>query len=130
MTTLILPLFTFLLLAGNLKWITHLEKSDCECSQDRRRTFIKYYYMLAIGSVLAEAWASFNPAHAETIDRFISTPMLGVALAYVGVALSYVVDLRKKECECFEGDEARMLFWGTLGLAIYTLAMIFIRARQ
>jgi hypothetical protein len=91
---------------------------------------MKYYYMLAIGSVLVEAWASFNQQHAETVRRFVTTPMMGVSLMYVGVALSYVVDLRKKECECFEGDESRMLFWGTLGLAIYTLVMIFKRSRR
>lgn len=130
MTTLAIPLVTILLLAGNLRWIQHLEKDECDCSRDPRRTVIKYFYMLAIAVALAEAWVSFNPGRqSDFVERFVTGPFLVMSLAYVGVALSYVVDLRKKECACFEGQQARMLFWVTLAQAFFTMGTLYLHVR-
>ena len=95
-----------------LSWINKLEKK-CECSTNWRRDYIKYF---AIVSTLLMVLTTFMRPH--------PTPMLGILAAVwavagfvnIGSILTYVPDLKKKQCDCaIEGDwRDDFIFWWIL----------------
>ena len=97
----------------SLKWITDLQKSQCICSRDWRQRFIKYFYMFAILVALATIGAHFSPA-LKRFDRHLHLPLVVISTVYVAVALSYVLDLQKKHCDCAKSEHEKFIYWTTL----------------
>jgi hypothetical protein len=101
-----------------LSWINKLEKK-CDCSVDWRRDFIKYHSILLVVLGLAGA-AGLQPKNA------ILLVVLGLAgLVNLASILSYVPDLKKKQCDCAIENDWRdnFIFWWTLiGLILMILA--------
>ena len=103
-----------------LSWINKLEKK-CECSKDWRRDYIKYFSILSVLFVIFNLIAHPKP-----------TPMLGmIAMAWaaagfvnVGSILTYVPDLKRKQCDCaIEGDlRDDFIFWWVLIAFMFAFA--------
>jgi hypothetical protein len=126
MASLVVPLVAILLTLGNLAWIRRLEAIGCECSNDKRRDVMKYFYYFALLAHAADAWSTFNHRHRETVQG----PLLVASLAYIGVALSYTVDVQRSECACFEGREARVFMWMTILQMFVILGTVYLRIRR
>jgi hypothetical protein len=112
-----------------LSWINKLEKK-CECSADWRRDFIKYYSIVLIVYGLAGA-ARIQP---KNFPLLIAIGLAG--LVNIASFLSYIPDLKKKQCDCAIENDWRdnFIFWWTLiGLILMILgsgAAAFILTRK
>lgn len=90
--------------ASVVYWINTLQKKQCECSQDWRRDFIKYY---AIAALVVQGLLLLNQGIPKP-----ALMLLGLAsLTFIGVTISYVMSQRKKQCGCSSGTEESLLFW-------------------
>jgi hypothetical protein len=101
-----------------LSWINKIE-SKCQCSADWRREYIKYYSIVLIAYGLAGA-AKLQPKNVPVLV------ILGLAgLVNLGSILSYIPDLKKKQCDCATEDEWRdnfIFWWSLVGLILTVLA--------
>jgi hypothetical protein len=126
MASLVVPLASILLTLGNLAWIRRLEAIGCECSNDKRRDVMKYFYFFALLAHAVDAWSTFNPRYHDMVQG----PLLAASIAYIGVALSYTVDVQRSECACFEGREARMFMWMTILQMFVIVGTVYLRIRR
>lgn len=103
-----------------LKWIMDLERKQCECSKDWRRDYMKYFFIAAI--LFQFAILSKN----LKIVKSLAMPMGLATLVYIGVSLSYIISLRKKQCGCSQSNErmALLVYSSVLpifiGLGVYS----------
>jgi len=86
-----------------LKWVTDLEKKRCACSKDWRRDYMKYFFVAAI--LFQFVILSKN----VKIAKSLTIPMGLAILGYIGVSISYIVNLRKKHCGCSKSAERMVL---------------------
>jgi hypothetical protein len=102
-----------------LSWINKLERK-CECSADWRREYIKYYSILSIILVFANMFIPLFLAQQKTAILLV----IGLAgLVNLASILSYIPDLKKKQCDCAIKDDWRdnFIFWWTLIGLILTI---------
>lgn len=89
-----------------LSWIVILEKDKCECSQDWRRQFIKYFIIgFYIHIVLTYIYLNINPDKGSILFNFIIIQQFifyTLQIIYIFVVFSYIRDLIKKRCKCSE----------------------------
>jgi len=112
-----------------LSWINKLEKK-CECSADWRREYIKYYAIILIVYGLAGA----AKLQVKNVPVLV---ILGLAgLVNLGSILSYIPDLKKKQCDCaIEGDwRDNFIFWWIIISLVLTVlgsgALAFMMTRK
>lgn len=97
------PIINVLFFSFALAWILKLEKTECECSRDWRRDFMKYYFGFAI------LFQFLILMQKQT--KFLLVPFAVASLAYLGVCISYILELRKEGCGCSKGMEQSVLLW-------------------
>ena len=101
-----------------LSWINKIE-GKCQCSADWRREYIKYYSIVLIVYGLAGA----AKLQVKNVPVLV---ILGLAgLVNLGSILSYIPDLKKKQCDCAIEDEWRdnfIFWWSLVGLILTVLA--------
>ena len=99
-----------------LSWINKLER-NCKCSEDWRRDYIKYYSIILIVTSLLSA-SGFHP---KNVPLFVVIGLAG--LVNLGSILSYIPDLKKKQCECAIENDWRdnFIFWWILISLIFTV---------
>ena len=99
-----------------LSWINKLERK-CKCSEDWRRDYIKYYSIILIVTSLLSA-AGFHP---KIVPLFVVIGLAG--LVNLGSILSYIPDLKKKQCDCAIENDWRdnFIFWWILISLIFTV---------
>jgi hypothetical protein len=99
-----------------LSWINKLERK-CKCSEDWRRDYIKYYSIILIVTSLLSA-SGFHP---KNVPLFVVIGLAG--LVNLGSILSYIPDLKKKQCECAIENDWRdnFIFWWILISLIFTV---------
>ena len=99
-----------------LSWINKLERK-CKCSEDWRRDYIKYYSIILIITSLLSA-AGFQP---KNVPLFVVIGLAG--LVNLGSILSYIPDLKKKQCDCAIENDWRdnFIFWWILISLIFTV---------
>lgn len=105
MTDLTLPaLLTAAFWAFILGWTVKLEKSKCGCSKDWRREYMKYF---------AAATIAFQFVILAKQPQLMMglAPIMGLAtLVFVGATISYIVDQRRKQCECSRSNARLVIF--------------------
>jgi hypothetical protein len=99
-----------------LSWINKLERK-CKCSEDWRRDYIKYYSIILIVTSLLSA-AGIHP---KNVPLFVVIGLAG--LVNLGSILSYIPDLKKKQCDCAIENDWRdnFIFWWILISLIFTV---------
>jgi hypothetical protein len=97
------PLINVLFFSFALAWILKLEKTGCDCSQDWRRDYMKYYFGFAILFQFLILMQKY--------PKFLLVPFALASLAYLGVCISYIMDLRKQGCGCAQSMEQSVLLW-------------------
>lgn len=86
-----------------IDWLIRLEKDDCECSADWRRTFMKYYYFLVlINAALVLIGTRLSKAYIKV--------MIGLSMFFVATALSYIYKLRDIGCDCSKSRQRNMIY--------------------
>jgi hypothetical protein len=106
---IILNIFGIFFLIGAIHWLQKLSDT-CECSADWRRTYLFYYYYLAI--LLNILAVKYN-------NPYLLGLMLALTTAAAAITLSYLVDLRKKQCRCIASNE-KILFGAAVAQVIVT----------
>jgi len=121
-----------------LSWILKNEKK-CECGQDWRRDYIKYFNIVVI--VLAVMQLTARSFFKGQILSALNKPLfmkglLGFATVYglaalvnVGSILSYIPDLKKKGCDCAIEDDWRdnFIFWYMIIGLVLASTMVLMR---
>ena len=99
-----------------LSWINKLERK-CKCSEDWRRDYIKYYSIILIVISLLSA----SGFHLKNVPIFVVIGLAG--LVNLGSILSYIPDLKKKQCDCAIENDWRdnFIFWWILISLIFTV---------
>ena len=99
-----------------LSWINKLERK-CECSADWRRDYIKYF---SIAMIVFGAARLVVPDQTEVMPVMLTVGLAG--LVNVGSILSYIPDLKKKQCDCAIENDWRdnFIFWWILISLILT----------
>lgn len=104
-------------------WIQNMEKNHCTCSQDWRRDFMKYFYLMAIGLQFVIMARGIGALHDYRVP-------LGVAsIAYLFVSLSYIMDLKTHSCQCSKSLERSILFWYSIIQVLSMIILTWIVAR-
>ena len=102
---LLSPIINILFFSFALMWVLKLEKPGCECSQDWRRDFMKYYFSFAI------AFQFLILMQNKVALKALVIPFAIASLAYLGVCISYILELRREGCDCSRGMEQSILLW-------------------
>jgi hypothetical protein len=99
-----------------LSWINKLERK-CECSADWRRDYIKYF---SIAMIVFSAARLIVPDQTEFMPVMLTVGLAG--LVNVVSILSYIPDLKKKQCDCAIENDWRdnFIFWWILISLILT----------
>jgi hypothetical protein len=100
-----------------IDWLIRLEKDDCQCSADWRRTFMKYYYFLVVINALLVVIGTRLP---KSYIKF----MLGLTAFFIGVALSYIYKLRDTGCDCSKSVQRNMIYIFSILQAIMILFLL------
>ena len=121
-----------------LSWILKNEKK-CECGQDWRRDYIKYFNIAVIVFMVMNLTA--RSFFREQIMGALNKPLflkglLGFATVYglaalvnAGSILTYIPDLKKKGCDCAIEDDWRdnFIFWYMIISLVLASTMILFR---
>lgn len=121
-----------------LSWILKNEKK-CECGQDWRRDYIKYFNIVVIVFMVMNLTA--RSFFREQIMGALNKPLflkglLGFATVYglaalvnAGSILTYIPDLKKKGCDCAIEDDWRdnFIFWYMIISLVLASTMILFR---
>jgi hypothetical protein len=122
-----------------LSWILKNEKK-CECGQDWRRDYIKYFNIVVIALMVMQLTA--RSFFKQQIMGALNKPLfmkglLGFATVYglaalvnVGSILTYIPDLKKKGCGCAIEDDWRdnFIFWYMIIGLVLASTMLLVAA--
>ena len=78
-------------------YITKLEKIGCECSNDWKRSYIKYYILIILLFIILRLFSFWN---FKTVPAILLTLEILASIIFVIIVYHYVHDLKKKKCEC------------------------------
>lgn len=117
-----------------LKWTVNLQVNQCKCAKEWRLQYMNAYFIMAIVGSLLSISAVFRKQLFTLIFKYW-LPLMGLAsVLYGGIGLSYLVDLKKKKCECAKGAQMNFMYVMAIiqviliGLSIFGLA--YLRARH
>jgi LytS/YehU family sensor histidine kinase len=116
---LIRHIIELILFSYIIYYILKLEKIGCECSQDWKRTFIKYFYIITIVYIFIHIISLFT--NKFKLNSSISLIMMICNLLSIGIVYLYIHQLKKEKCECSK-DQAR----DVLEIYNYILIALFI----
>jgi hypothetical protein len=119
-----LPAVNIVLFSLALNWILNIEKADCKCSADWRRTYMKWFY---IASILFQGGILFKN---RTLIKYLSVPISMASIGYLYVTLTYIHKLMETSCDCTSGQHRTILFWIALGQAFLLAFSIFVGAKK
>lgn len=100
------PLINILFYGLALSWVLNLEGKDCSCSEDWRRTYMKYFFVAVIlfqAALLADV--------SKDVVKMFGGPVGIASLVYLYVTITYVQKLRQSGCTCAAGYQQTILYW-------------------
>jgi len=114
-------------------WILRLEKKICKCSENWKRTFIKYYLMVATTvSVVSNIYTFATMQQPSSKPMFIFLVLGLLSVLNMIFTVYYISDLITDKCECSE-DIIRevyyyqqyiyMILFGII-ISFYTLVLV------
>jgi hypothetical protein len=117
-----------------LKWTVGLQVNDCKCAKEWRLQYMNAYFVVAIFGSLLTIAAVFRKQLFPLIFKYWVPVMALATVLYGGIGLSYLVDLKKKKCDCARGAQMNFMYVLaiiqviTIGLGIFSLT--YLRARH
>jgi hypothetical protein len=111
-TTLFIVFYSYI-----LKYINNLNVKKCECSENWKRDFIKYFSMTAIGVLVIQLVLLFVerlstlPKGLKLFSKLLNWVYILAFLVFLGVLFTYTRNLLKTKCEC---SEDKMINYYTL----------------
>lgn len=117
-----------------LKWTVGLQVNDCKCAKEWRLQYMNAYFVVAIFGSLLTIAAVFRKQLFPLIFKYWVPVMALATVLYGGIGLSYLVDLKKRKCECAAGAQMNFMYVLaiiqviTIGLGVFSLA--YLRAHR
>ena len=117
-----------------LKWTVGLQVHNCKCAKEWRLQYMNAYFVMAICGSLLTIAAVFRKQLFPLIFKYWVPVMALATVLYGGIGLSYLVDLKKKKCDCARGAQMNFMYVLaiiqviTIGLGIFSLT--YLRARH
>ena len=118
-------MINIILYAIILSWVLRIQR-ECNCSEDWRREYIKYYTMAIIGiDALIIAGMSIK-------NKFLIGTLLGAGLLNIYSVLTYVPDLSKRACVCARENDWRddFVYWLNVFASVLFVFMLLAAANQ
>lgn len=104
-------------------YVYNLEKKKCKCSEDWRRTFIKYYSLALIFQLVLMLFLKKNKIIKPLLQILVFiTSVLGLVEFYA--LLTFSQDLKLKKCECSKGIDREFIYWYTVIILFTLLSLI------
>jgi hypothetical protein len=97
-----------------LKYVNDLNVKKCECSENWKRDFIKYFSMAAIGVIVVLLVLVFVerlselPSGLKLFSKLLNWVYILAFIVFLGVLFTYTRNLLKTKCECSE-DKMRTI---------------------
>jgi heme/copper-type cytochrome/quinol oxidase subunit 4 len=112
-------------------YVYNLEKNDCKCSVDWRRTFIKYYSVFVLFTILTLIFLSMNKQYkfVQQLLRVILLIISILSIVNLYCLLSYSMHLKEKKCECSANLQRKFMYWYSIimsGLMIVYIMLLFL----
>jgi hypothetical protein len=106
---ILLNIIGIFLLLGALRWVQGLH--ECDCAKDDKRKIVleNYYYLAVLLNIVAIVYRKY----------WLLTLMFLLTTVAAAVTLSYLVDMRKKKCDCM-GQNEKLFFIIAIGQVIVT----------
>jgi hypothetical protein len=116
-----------------LKYVNDLNVKKCECSENWKRDFIKYFSMAAIGVIVLQIVLSLlelklKLPYSLKLLLNILRGVYGITFTvFLGVLFFYTRNLLKTKCECSE-DKMRtiMHYFSTIVGGLYLFVMLLV----
>jgi len=99
--------------AVGLSWAMSLEERQCPCVQDWRRSFLKFWYVLAILLTLV----------AKDLPKSLVGPLGFLSLFAFGTLLSSLWTVERQKCKCAQDWREKVLLV-TSALAVFGIFFI------
>lgn len=85
------------------KWIEHMEKTGCDCSNDWRKDFTKYYIIFTLSYNIISAFYLIFIGNNINIAFNVKVLITIVDIFFIINTYLYITKLKKEKCECSEG---------------------------
>ena len=106
MILIILNIIAILFWAYILNYLIKLEKLGCECSKDWRRTFITYFVVYLIISLLLSTLNIWSVKQLPPILMLVNYVLM---IIFFVTTYQYVHKLKREKCECSENEARNVL---------------------
>jgi hypothetical protein len=97
---LVFSIINILLYYYIYKWINKLEKTGCKCSENWKRTYIKYYTVFIITYIIVSVLYLFITDKNIEVVLSVNFITLIAEIIYIIVSIQYVSELKNIKCEC------------------------------
>jgi hypothetical protein len=120
-----------------LHYVYNLEKNNCTCSVDWRRTFIKYFSGILILQILLSVFLSThkNKFVKQLLKVLLFTSSI-LGIVYLYSLVTYSMKLKNQNCECSKNIQREFMYWFSLvvfvlfalGVIVRTVAVSYKKA--
>jgi len=140
----VLTVIELVIYGKTLEWLLNLDKIDCKCSDDTRKTFIKIWIQIYIGfSIIVYVMNMYFLLIGKSVPKnnilgFIKFVVGICSMANLILSIQYIQNLKDVECKCSENISREVYFiynWIKVGFIIFffivlSLAFIFTLMRE
>lgn len=136
----IVSVFTIYTLA--LQWIHKLEETNCKCSEDFKRDYMKYYIyiyfanvaFIIISIIFVTIFSFYNKKGGEKSFNFLKIiyNIIKFIIGILGIiniifSIMYIYNLKQIDCKCSEDIRREVYYiWNIIGAAIIGINILFI----
>jgi hypothetical protein len=123
----VLTVIELVIYGKTLEWLLNLEKIDCKCSDDTRKTFIKIWIQIYIGfSIVVYTMNMYFLLIGKSVPK---NNILGLIKSVIGIfsmanlilSIQYIQNLKDIDCKCSENISREVYFiynWIKVGFII------------
>lgn len=116
-------LFSIIFLSAALKWTVDKSRKGCECAQNWRLQYMKFYFsiVLLLNVILFIAVAVRPKVLLDVVNKYskLLLPVFAASIFSVSVSLSYFVDIEKSDCACAKGPQERIMYYTSIFKVVF-----------
>jgi hypothetical protein len=106
-------------------WIVILEKNKCECSNNWKREFIKYFLLIFISYIILSILFQLTNTN-SIVFNYIKYILYVAEIVFIIITFIYIQELIKNKCECSKMIQRDITYIYTIVDIIVILLSIFL----
>lgn len=126
----VLMLFMMAVNVSMLFWILKMEKTNCTCSNDYRRDFLKYILMVSIPmGIILSIYSAFDNEKLNTVFGTTVSFIGFISFVNIFFAVYYLYQLRNSDCDCSKDIRRDLFFWinfASIVILIMTIVILLL----